>query len=156
MFFKTILAMLTATCILGNSLAGYVGNGLYYMNAENGTDEPNYLLDSNTENVISETNYLADESEDYNEYINEYDIADDEENESDEETPDDPYMTNYNATDDDPWYDVDTESCPYHTYESSVGYVPDDNYYFIQYRCPYCGDAYEVAITEEEYNSYTE
>ena len=146
--------MLTATCILGNSLAGYVGNGLYYMNAENETDEPNYLLDSNTENVISETNYLADESEDYNEYINEYDIADDEENESDEETPDDPYMTNYNATDDDPWYDVDTESCPYHTYESSVGYVSDGDYYFIQYRCPYCGDAYEVAITEEEYNSY--
>ena len=78
MFFKTILAMLTATCILGNSLAGYVGNGLYYMNVENETDESNYLSDSNTENVISETNYLADESEDYDEYINEYDIADDE------------------------------------------------------------------------------
>ena len=42
MFFKTILAMLTATCILGNSLAGYVGNGLYYMNVKNETDESNY------------------------------------------------------------------------------------------------------------------
>lgn len=158
MFLKMVLAMVTSFLVGVTGVQSYNSTSQMQLNSQ--IDNGNITEDDDLLNIVTENKSVNNEEDVDSDYEDES-INSEENNVSDtenmdEEMPDDPYMANYNATDDDPWYDVDTESCPYHTYESSVGYVPDDDYYFIQYRCPYCGDTYEEVITEEEYNLYTE